>query len=147
MISELKAHLIEFEGLRLKPYHCTSGKLTIGIGRNLDDRGITEEEANVLLMNDIAIVQEELLARWDWVANLPPRAQLVMMDLAFNMGVPAISNFQNMLRDLKDGNWEGAAINLLDSRYAQQVGRRAIYNAHLLETADDHTLPQKVTPL
>lgn len=144
MIKELTAHLTEFEGLRLKPYHCTSGKLTIGIGRNLDDRGISEDEAMVLLANDIKIVQEELLERWPWINELPPRAQMVMMDLGFNMGVPAISNFQNMLRDLQDGNWEGAAINLLDSRYAQQVGRRAIYNAHLLETADDHTLPSKV---
>ena len=98
----------------------------------------------VLLANDIKIVQEELLERWPWINELPPRAQMVMMDLGFNMGVPAISNFQNMLRDLQDGNWEGAAINLLDSRYAQQVGRRAIYNAHLLETADEHTLPSKV---
>lgn len=144
MIKELTAHLTEFEGLRLKPYHCTSGKLTIGIGRNLDDRGISEDEAMVLLANDIKIVQEELLERWPWINELPPRAQMVMMDLGFNMGVPAISNFQNMLRDLQDGNWEGAAINLLDSRYAQQVGRRAIYNAHLLETADEHTLPSKV---
>lgn len=145
MIKELTAHLIEFEGLRLKPYHCTSGKLSIGIGRNLDDRGISEDEAMVLLANDIKIVQEELLERWPWINELPPRAQMVMMDLGFNMGVPAISNFQNMLRDLQDGNWEGAAVNLLDSRYAQQVGRRAIYNAHLLETADDHTLPSKVS--
>ena len=145
MIKELTAHLIEFEGLRLKPYHCTSGKLTIGIGRNLDDRGISEDEAMVLLANDIKIVQEELLERWPWINELPPRAKMVMMDLGFNMGVPAISNFQNMLRDLQDGNWEGAAVNLLDSRYAQQVGRRAIYNAHLLETADDHTLPSKVS--
>ena len=144
MIKEFTAHLIEFEGLRLKPYHCTSGKLTIGVGRNLDDRGITEDEAMILLANDIKIVQEELLDRWEWMSDLPPRAQMVVMDLAFNMGVPAISNFQNMLRDLKDSNWEGAAINLLDSRYAKQVGRRAIYNAHLLETADDHTLPQRV---
>ena len=127
MIKEFTAHLIEFEGLRLKPYHCTSGKLTI------------------LLANDIKIVQEELLDRWEWMSDLPPRAQMVVMDLAFNMGVPAISNFQNMLRDLKESNWEGAAINLLDSRYAKQVGRRAIYNAHLLETAEDHTLPQRVT--
>ena len=48
------------------------------------------------------------------MSDLPPRAQMVMMDLAFNMGVPAISNFQNMLRDLKNGEWEKAAINLLE---------------------------------
>ena len=143
MIKELTEHLIEFEGLRLKPYHCTSGKLTIGIGRNLDDRGISEDEAMIMLQNDMRIVQEELLARWPWMEDLPPRAQLVMFDLGFNMGVPAISNFQNMLRDLADENWEGAAKNLLDSRYAEQVGRRAIYNAQLLETANDHTLPSK----
>jgi lysozyme len=144
MIKELTAHLIEFEGMKTQLYKCTSGKNTIGVGRNLDDRGISEDEAMILLGNDIKIVQEELLERWPWIKDLPPRAQMVMMDLGFNMGVPAISNFQNMLRDLQSGNWEGAAINLLDSKYATQVGRRAIYNAHLLETADDHTLPLKV---
>ena len=142
MIKELTEHLTEFEGLRLKPYHCTSGKLTIGIGRNLDDRGISVDEAMVMLQNDIRIVQEELTSMWSWVEDLPPRAKLVLYDLAFNMGVPALSNFQNMLKDLENENWEGAAKNLLDSKYAEQVGRRAIYNAHLLETASDHTLPK-----
>ena len=142
MIKELTEHLTEFEGLRLKPYRCTSGKLTIGIGRNLDDRGISVDEAMVMLQNDIKIVQEELTSMWSWVEDLPPRAKLVLYDLAFNMGVPALSNFQNMLKDLENENWEGAAKNLLDSKYAEQVGRRAIYNAHLLETASDHTLPK-----
>ena len=145
MIKELTEHLIEFEGLRLKPYLCISGKTTIGVGRNLDDRGISEDEAMILLANDIKIVQEELQARWEWFKDLPPRPKLVMMDLAFNMGVPGISNFQNMLRDLQEQNWKGAAENLLDSKYAKQVGRRAIYNANLLETADDLSLPSKVT--
>ena len=145
MIKELTEHLIEFEGLTTKPYLCTSGKTTIGVGRNLDDRGISEDEAMILLANDIKIVQEELQARWDWFEDLPPRPKLVMMDLAFNMGVPGISNFQNMLRDLQEQNWKGAAENLLDSKYAKQVGRRAIYNANLLETADDLSLPSKVT--
>tara|TARA_R110000824_G_scaffold214125_2_gene400395 strand:- start:161 stop:604 length:444 start_codon:yes stop_codon:yes gene_type:complete len=146
MINELKKHLIEFEGIVLKPYKCTAGKTTIGIGRNLDDMGISEDEAMILLDNDIKNVVEEVLATWPWVEDLPPRARMVVIDLAFNMGVPTLSSFRNMLGCLKSKDWDGASENLLDSRYAQQVGRRAIYNAHLLETAGtEHSLPSKIT--
>ena len=146
MIKELKKHLIEFEGIVLKPYKCTAGKITIGIGRNLDDMGITEDEAMILLDNDIKNVVEEVLATWPWVDDLPPRASMVVIDLGFNMGVPTLSTFRNMLECLKSEDWDGAAKNLLDSRYAQQVGRRAIYNAHLLETAGtEPELPSKIT--
>ena len=99
----------------------------------------------ILLDNDIKNVVEEVLATWPWVEDLPPRAIMVVIDLGFNMGIPTLSTFKNMLECLKSEDWDGAAKNLLDSRYAQQVGRRAIYNAHLLETAEDHTLPQRVT--
>tara|TARA_R110000744_G_scaffold105351_2_gene201306 strand:- start:1248 stop:1691 length:444 start_codon:yes stop_codon:yes gene_type:complete len=145
MIKELKEHLIEFEGLKLKPYKCTAGKTTIGIGRNLDDMGISEDEALILLDNDIKNVLEEVMALFPWVDDLPPRASMVVIDLGFNMGVPTLSTFRNMLECLKQKDWDGAAKNLLDSKYAKQVGRRAIYNAHLLETAGTNKeLPIKV---
>tara|TARA_Y100001951_G_scaffold79598_1_gene67401 strand:+ start:11629 stop:12066 length:438 start_codon:yes stop_codon:yes gene_type:complete len=142
MIEEFKQHLLEFEGLKTRPYHCTSGKLTLGVGRNLDDVGITEEEAMYLLNNDVNHVIERIQENWPWYNDLPLRAKLVMADLAFNMGIGALSTFRNMLTDLKESNWEGAARNLLDSKYAAQVGRRAIYNASLLEKAEEE-LPSK----
>jgi lysozyme len=142
MNSELIEHIIEFEGLELKPYQCTSNKTTIGVGRNLSDNGITYSEAMMLLQNDIDTVVAELKQRYEWFEELPPRAKLVLVDLGFNLGVPTLANFKKMLADIQDGLWESAAINLLDSRYAKQVGRRATYNASMLETAGtDHSLP------
>jgi lysozyme len=101
--------------------------------------GISEDEAWILLDNDIKNITEEIYSAFPWSDDLPPRAKLVLMDLAFNMGVPTLSSFKNMLECLKVKDWEGASENLIDSKYALQVGRRAIYNAHLLETAGEES--------
>ena len=137
MRDEFKAHLIEFEGIRLKPYVDSVGKLSLGIGRNLDDMGITLEEAHVLLDNDINNVEEEVVRKINGFDLLPDRAKLVLLDMAFNMGVPTLLSFKKMLRAISHNDWDESARQLLSSRYAKQVGRRAIYNAHLLETAGE----------
>ena len=136
MIEALKAHLIAREGLRLKPYKCPQGKLTLGVGRNIEDNGITTEEAMYLLTNDIHNTIEE----WEYVfedfPDLPVNAQLVLADMCFNLGLPTLLEFKKMLKAIEEEKWEEAGKQVLDSRYAKQVGERAIYNAHLLETAD-----------
>ena len=137
MRDEFKAHLIEFEGIRLKPYVDSVGKLSLGIGRNLDDVGITLEEAHVLLDNDISNVEEEVVRKINDFDLLPDRAKLVLLDMAFNMGVPTLLSFKKMLRAISLNDWDESARQLLSSRYAEQVGRRALYNAQLLETAGD----------
>lgn len=137
MRDEFKAHLIEFEGIRLKPYYCSKGKLSLGIGRNLDDMGITLEEAHMLLDNDINNVEEEVVRKIKDFDLLPDRAKLVLLDMAFNMGVPTLLSFKKMLRAISLNDWDESARQLLSSRYAEQVGRRALYNAQLLETAGE----------
>jgi lysozyme len=62
LFNRIKAQLVRHEGLRIKPYRCTAGKLTIGIGRNLDDCGISQSEANIMLINDIMNCEKQLQA-------------------------------------------------------------------------------------
>ena len=144
MIEALKAHLIAREGLRLNPYKCTQGKLTLGVGRNIEDNGITTEEAMYLLTNDINRVIQELENALDYYPDLPIKAQLVLADMCFNLGLPTLLNFKKMFKAIEEENWEEAGEELLDSRYAKQVGEGAIYNAQLLETANKYVWQTKL---
>ncbi len=117
--------LIRDEGLCLKPYQCTAGKLTIGVGRNLEDRGISEDEVGYLLKNDIAGVLDDLDRNISWWRGLGRPQRLALANMAFNLGWPRLSRFKNMLAALKAGDAEKAAHEALDSRWAEQVGARA----------------------
>lgn len=124
-ITSLEDQLIDHEGLELKPYRCTAEKLTIGVGRNIEDRGITEDEARYLLKNDIKIVEDELLERKPEVAGLDSVRQRVLVDMGFNIGLPTLMKFQNMWAAIEEEDWEEASAQMMDSRWAKQVGRRA----------------------
>lgn len=121
----LAAELIRDEGLRLKPYRCTAGKLTIGIGRNLDDVGITREEANFLFLGDIKSVTTGLDERLPWWRNLDEVRQRVMANLCFNLGLDGLLKFKRTLRHVEAGEYLEAAQAMLASRWASQVGPRA----------------------
>ena len=124
-INSFEDQLIDHEGLELKPYHCTADKLTIGVGRNIQDRGITEDEARYLLKNDIKIVEDELLTRQPVVAGLDSVRQRVLVDMGFNLGLPILMKFQNMWSAIENEDYHEAARQMMDSRWASQVGRRA----------------------
>lgn len=124
-VDSLEDQLIDHEGLELKPYHCTADKLTIGVGRNIQDRGITEDEARYLLKNDIKIVEDELLTRQPVVAGLDSVRQRVLVDMGFNLGLPILMKFQNMWSAIENEDYHEAARQMMDSRWADQVGRRA----------------------
>jgi lysozyme len=113
------------EGMRLKPYRDSVGKLTIGVGRNLDDRGISEGEAYAMLVNDIALAESEVsgLAFYDKLNN--PR-KAVVINMVFNLGIVRFLGFRNMIAALNAGDYEKAAAEMLDSKWAQQVGARAV---------------------
>ena len=124
-MTSLEDQLIDHEGLELKPYQCTADKLTIGVGRNIEDRGITEDEARYLLKNDIKIVEDELLEKKPVVAGLDAVRQRVLVDMGFNLGIPTLLKFQNMWAAIEDEDFQTAADEAMDSRWAKQVGRRA----------------------
>jgi len=121
----LKEDLIRDEGERLKPYVDTVNKTTIGVGRNLTDRGITHEEAMFLLDNDIEIVQKTLAKECPWLKTCPEPIQRGVANMAFNLGWPRLSHFTKMLGALQAGLWGNAATEVLQSVYATQVGNRA----------------------
>jgi lysozyme len=130
MVRQLRLH----EGERLKPYRCTAGKLTIGVGRNLEDRGITAEESAMLLANDIAAEERELLRALPWVATLDEVRQRVLLDMAFNMGIAGLLGFKHTLATIQAGDYKRAATMMLDSRWAKQVGQRAERLSRMMAT-------------
>jgi lysozyme len=135
-MTSLEDQLIDHEGLELSLYKCTGDKWTIGVGRNLDDRGITEDEARYLLKNDIAIVEEELLRNKPSVVDLDGVRQRILVDMGFNLGIPTLLKFQNMWTAIEDEDWIEASEQMLDSRWAKQVGRRAIRLADAMKTGE-----------
>tara|TARA_Y100000004_G_scaffold131070_1_gene147871 strand:+ start:510 stop:926 length:417 start_codon:yes stop_codon:yes gene_type:complete len=129
LIAQLKRH----EGLELMPYKCTSGKTTIGVGRNLEDIGITEEEAELLLLNDIGRVKQELVND-QWYMDLDPVRKAVIENMSFNLGYPTLKKFQNMIAHISEGNFELASKEMLNSRWSKQVGQRSIELAEQMRT-------------
>ena len=121
LTEQLKKH----EGLRLYPYRCTAGKLTIGVGRNLDDKGISEEEANELLQDDIYDVEIQLDEQLPWWRSKPENVQLVLCDMCFNLGISGLLTFDKFLHALRLGFIETAQMEMMDSLWAIQVGTRA----------------------
>ena len=127
LLERIKEQLVRHEGLRLKPYHCTAGKLTIGYGRNLDDCGISQTEAYVLLKNDIQNCEKQLLDEIPEIYNgLDEVRKSVLLNMCFNMGIKGLLSFKNTLAFIKAGDWERAANGMLASKWAKQVGKRAI---------------------
>jgi len=145
--------LIQHEGLRLEVYQDTLGIDTIGIGRNLEDRGITEQElsdlsipniehvyengitevdAVYLATNDVQIVETELVRAHPCVDKLDSVRQLILMDMAFNMGVPRLCKFKNMWAAIHEDDFITAAKEMLDSRWANQVKSRSTKLAHAM---------------
>lgn len=118
----------ENENLTLKPYHDTVDKLTVGYGRNLEDRGLTMAEAELLLANDVIEAHEELHTQLAFYKELSEIRQAVLMDLYHNMGLSGLLGFRNMLENLRNSQWDEAAEDLKDSRYWDQVGARAKRN-------------------
>lgn len=136
MIVSILQRLLEHdEGLRLKPYRDTEGKMTIGIGRNLDDVGISEAEAMVLLANDIARTQADLDRLVPWWRTLDDVRQEVLVDMGFNLGVPKLATWHITLGYVQGGHYAWAAAEMLRSQpWASQVGARAQELATMMET-------------
>ncbi len=133
LMDRIKEQLVRHEGLRLKPYRCTAGKLTIGIGRNLDDCGISQSEAYIMLINDIMNCEKQLQVKIPDIYNgLDEVRKSVLLNMCFNLGISGLLGFKNTLEFIKVGDWERAANNMLVSRWAKQVGRRAIELSELM---------------
>lgn len=136
LAEELKSH----EGLRLKTYKDTTGHLTIGYGRNLEDNGISKEEAEMLLKNDIenAVNTAKKIFKASLFINFTENRQRAIVNMIFNLGEGSavkrtgFLGFRNMVTAIQVGDWIVASQEALRSKWAKQVGPRAEYIASLL---------------
>lgn len=132
LIEQLKRH----EGIKLTPYRCTSNKLTIGVGRNLEDVGISEQEAEMLLQNDIQEAVKQLKERFPWTLELDEVRFAALINFTFNVGIGTVSKFKNAMALLKAKKYDMAADEFLQSRWAKQVGQRAIEVTEQIRTGE-----------
>lgn len=119
-INQIKQH----EGLKLKPYKCTAGKLTIGYGRNLEDKGINKSEAEEMLLRDICEVEERLFDAGLLDSQNDAR-KAVLINMAFQLGFNGLLGFKNMLEAVRRHEYELAGKEMLNSRWAMQTPTRA----------------------
>ena len=124
LVNMLKRH----EGVRDKVYMCSAGYETIGVGRNISESGLglSEDEVEYLLKNDILRCRNELLGEYDWFENLDSVRQEAMIDLSFNLGQTKLRTFVKALGHMADGNYEEAGREFYNSRWAEQVGDRSL---------------------
>lgn len=133
-LEALRAQIVRHEGLRLKVYNDSLGIPTIGVGRNLQDKGISEMEAMILLENDLGDVMRDLDRELPWWRHMSEIRQLVIADMAFNLGLPRLKGFKNALEAMAEGRYDEAAHEMMDSRWARQVGHRAVRLARMMAT-------------
>jgi lysozyme len=133
LIEQLQRH----EGLRLRVYRCPAGKLTIGYGRNLEDKGISKQEAGLMLANDLVEVRkaiEEDEEHGKIFEKMNDARKGALINMGFNLGVKGLFGFRNMWRALKKNNFDLAAKEMLDSQWARQVGSRSLELAAQMRT-------------
>ncbi len=133
-MKELAKKLIKLhEGLKLKPYECPTGYITIGYGRNIQQNGISLAEAEMLLDNDIERVVKEL-EKWLSVFNeLSENRKAALIDMSYNLGFNKLFQFRNFLTALQKKDFNEAAKEMLDSKWAAQVGNRAKVLAKMMK--------------
>jgi lysozyme len=122
-LKALRDTLIVAEGRKPFPYRDTAGKLTIGVGRNLTDNGLYDDEIDLLLTNDIdRRVLPEAQRRFPWFDDLDPVRERAHAELLFNMGYWTLSQFHHYLDAMARRDWATARTSLHDSKWATQVG-------------------------
>jgi lysozyme len=129
LIEQIELH----EGRRAFPYVDTVGKVTIGCGRNLTDRGLREDEIDYLLMNDLAECRDDLQT-FPWWADLDDVRRNVLIDMRFNLGPAGFRKFRLMLAAVAGGDYISASEHMARSKWATQVKSRAQRLVRMMRT-------------
>ena len=135
IIDMLRKH----EGVETHAYKCSANKTTIGVGRNIDKNGgigLSQKEIDYLLASDVERVDAELSQAFNWYDDLNDPRKDAMMDMCFNMGLPRLSKFKKSLAAMSNRHYEIAAVELLDSLWARQVGQRAVTISEIIRTGE-----------
>lgn len=136
-MNNLREMLKRHEGVKSHAYRCTAGKITVGVGRNIDSDGglgLSHDEIDYLLDNDIVRCIQELNGVFPWFNHLDTVRSDAIVDICFNLGLPRLMLFQKAIRAMKEGDYEKAADEFYDSKWAKQVGNRAIEVCEMIRT-------------
>lgn len=131
--NRLRAYLEREEGKRKFPYRCSEGILTIGIGRNLESKGLSEEEIQFLFANDCAEVEKDAQAAFPWLQDCDEVRTEAVLSMCFQLGIGGVKKFKNFLAAMQGKQYSEAAKHALQSRWAQQTPARAKRVAHAIE--------------
>ena len=137
-MSELTEMLRKHEGVRDKVYLCSAGYETIGVGRNIseDGLGLSDDEIDYLLNNDIKRVREELTEEYYWFAGLDEARQDAMIDISFNLGQTRLRGVVKSLEAMAREDFDTAADEFMDSKWSEQVGDRAVEVTEIIRTGE-----------
>ena len=137
-MSELTEMLRKHEGVRDKVYLCSAGYETIGVGRNIseDGLGLSDDEIDYLLSNDIKRVRKELTEEYYWFAGLDEARQDAMIDISFNLGQTRLRGFVKSLEAMAREDFDTAADEFMDSKWSKQVGDRAVEVTEIIRTGE-----------
>lgn len=130
--AKLHAQLVLHEGKKTKVYKDSLGIETIGVGRNLRDKGLSEDEILMLLNNDINECIHDLESFLPYFSDLDDVRQRVLIDMRFNLGPTRFRGFKNMLKAVKESRYSDAATAMLASKWAKQVKGRAKRLANMM---------------
>ena len=152
MISDAEiAKRLEFhEGRRAEAYYCSGGYLTQGIGHNLEMNPLTKEqkskikdikhwtdaEIDMILADDVyqcKVLMTQLIEGFD---KFDDERQYALVDMCFQLGARGVSRFKKMLKAMREGDWNRAGLECLDSKYAKDTPARAKRIAHLIKTGE-----------
>lgn len=130
------------EGVRYSPYKCTAGKDTVGVGHNLEAKPLpegttyplTDKQVDEILADDLLEVFAGLDKHLPWWGTLTQARQRCLVNMAFNLGINGLLTFHNTLDAIMKGHYELASVNMLNSKWAKQVGARARRLAQMMVT-------------
>ena len=135
LIKMLKRH----EGTETHAYECSEGKITVGVGRNIDQQGgmgLSDDEIDYLLQNDIERVIKELATEYEWFNSLDDVRKDAIVDISFNLGQTRLRLFKRALAAMEAGDYTEASTEFLDSRWAKQVGGRALELTDMISSGE-----------
>ena len=131
-MTDYRTFIAQEEGFKQFPYKCSEDKLTIGIGRNLEDVGLSKEEVIFLYEADerSAIAgASSLVNEFEWLSDA---RKIALVSMVFQMGKTGVSKFKNMIAAINAGDFHEAANQMLESKWARQTPNRAEKQAEMM---------------
>lgn len=124
-LTQIENMLLIDEGMELFPYKCTANKWTIGVGRNIEEKGISKAEAMFMLKNDIRECYLDLQKIFEGFHKFPEQIQYVLINMRFQLGQGGFRSFKNMIHAFKHSHYKQAALEMQNSKWHRQTTKRA----------------------